>query len=86
MRGEAETRAVLQLMHAEHVINDKMFSDMNSCLKDDGTLAVHAGIIAAVENTPKSLPAKVVAAVLSLRPFLDEEDLEDLEEALGSQS
>lgn len=85
MKGELETRAVLQHMYERNVITKKELEDMNSIIDNDGTFAAHAGISAVVENSSRDIPADVLDEILALKPFFDEEYYQDMLDALATR-
>lgn len=86
MKGEPETRAVLQHMYERNVITKKELEDMNSIIDNDGTFAAHAGISAAVENSSRDIPADMLDEILALKPFFDEEYYQDMLDALADRT
>lgn len=86
MKGEPETRAVLQHMYERNVITKKELEDMNSIIDNDGTFAAHAGISAVVENSSRDIPADVLDEILALKPFFDEEYYQDMLDALADRT
>ena len=85
MKGEPETRAVLQHMYERNMITKKELEDMNSFIDNDGTFAAHAGISAVVENSSRDIPADVLDELLALEPFFDEEYYQDMLDALAAR-
>lgn len=83
MKGEPETRAVLQHIYERNVITKEELEDMNSFIDNDGTFAAHAGISAAVENPSRDVPADVLDEILALKPFFDEEYYQDILDAIS---
>lgn len=83
MKGEPETRAVLQHMYERNVITKKELDDMNSFIDGDGVFAAHAGISAVVESPSRDVPADVLDEILALKPFFDEEYYQDILDAIS---